>query len=429
MVVHLTGALNNYGNYSHFSLDVLFNVGGTIYNGTVNATTCFALKECQQCYDTLNFYALTQTELDAISATQHAQLKSVSNNSYDNFVLYASSMEGLNNRLDLTPTNPNYLQPVSYAYFFKNGISYPIENYIKFIDNFEPTIDDATYLTDPVMYIIDYGHSTNVDREYNADRSSASLSQLVPVSKSTFALTIYVDNLQLYVDYLKDNYGVTTLAKPVDQYPNSATAMIDNSQCKTLYSQYLEAYAEFVTAQGANPTCRDYDIVAPLVSYQTFVDNKLCCSSAGLLAFSNYVQSFYNADGCPSEVPYQKVCDTVSTLNERDCNREWLYYTDLITKFNESNWAINHNKNLVLLYPEFNAFVQTGKCDCIVDYINYLSLYVYAAEGDTLLDTLVLTIDEFCPSQGIQTGNSQCEQAYETYLDCIVNFNTWAINT
>src|SRR5574343_447467 len=437
--IHLTGALNNYGNYSHFSLDVLFNVGGTIYNGTVNATTCFALKECQQCYDTLNFYALTQTELDAISATQHAQLKSVSNNSYDNFVLYASSMEGLNNRLDLTPTNPNYLQPVSYAYFFKNGISYPIENYIKFIDNFEPTIDDATYLTDPVMYIIDYGHSTNVDREYdrylavvgeyNADRSSASLSQLVPVSKSTFALTIYVDNLQLYVDYLKDNYGVTTLAKPVDQYPNSATAMIDNSQCKTLYSQYLEAYAEFVTSQGANPTCRDYDIVAPLVSYQTFVDNKLCCSSAGLLAFSNYVQSFYNADGCPSEVPYQKVCDTVSTLNERDCNREWLYYTDLITKFNESNWAINHNKNLVLLYPEFNAFVQTGKCDCIVDYINYLSLYVYAAEGDTLLDTLVLTIDEFCPSQGIQTGNSQCEQAYETYLDCIVNFNTWAIKT
>jgi len=436
--INLTGSLNNYGNYSHFDLIVDFNVGGTIYTDTVSATTCFALKQCEQCYDTLNFYALSQTELDAISSTQHAQLKSVTNNSYDNFVLYAQAMQALNARLDLTPTDPNYLQPVSYAYFFKNGISYPIEKYISFVENFEPTIDDATYLTDPVMYIIDYGHSTNVDREYerylavvgeyNADRASASLSQLVPVSKSTFALTIYVDSLQLYVDYLKDNYGVTTLAKPVDQYPNSAIAMIDNSQCKTLYSQYLEAYAEFVSAQATNPTCKNYELVAPLVSYQTFVDNNLCCSAAGLSEFSTYVQSFYNPDGCPTEVPFRRECDTVSTMNERDCNREWLYYVDVIKSFNTSAWAVSHGEELVLLYPDFNAFLQTGKCDCIVNYINYLSTYINAGGGDTLLDTTVMTIDEFCPSQGIQTGNSQCEQAYETYLNCIVNFNTWAIN-
>jgi RHS repeat-associated protein len=435
--IHLDGALNNYGNYTQFVLDVVFNVNGTNYPGSVYGTTCFALRECQQCYDTLNFYALNQEELDLIRSEQQAQLKSVTNHSYDNFVLYVSAMEALNGRLDLLPTDPNYLQPVSYAYFFKNGISYPIEKFISFIENFDPTIDDATYLTEPIMYIIDYGHNTNVNREYerylavvgeyNADRASVSLPQMVPVSKSTFALTIYVDNLQIYVDYLKDNIGFSAAAKPIDQYPNSAVALIDNSQCKTLYSQYLEAYAEFVAAQAANPTCRNYEIVSPLVSYQTFVDNKLCCSSAGLIAFSNYVQSFYNTVVCPTEIPYRKECDTVNTMNERDCQREWLYYVDVIKKFNESQWAVANNQSLVLLYPDFNEFLQTGKCNCIVDYIDYLTPYINAEGNDSLLDTLVLTIDEFCPSQGLQTGNSQCEQAYETYLNCIVNFNTWAV--
>jgi len=435
--IHLTGALNNYGNYSHFSLDVLFNIGGTIYNGTVNGTTCFALRECEQCYDTLNFYALTQEELNAISANQHAQLKSVTNDSYDNYVLYKSSMQALNQNLDLQPGEAGYLQPVSYGYFFKNGISYPIERYLCFVNNFDPLIDDPIYLTDPIMYIIDYGHSTNVDSEYgrylavvdeyNIDRASASLTPMVPVSKSTFALTIYVDNLQLYVDYLHDNYGISTLAKPIDQFPNSATALIDNSQCKTLYSQYLEAYATFVAAQANNPTCENYQIISPLVSYQTFVDNKMCCSSTGLFEFSQYVQSFYDVNNCPTEVPYRKECDTVSSMNERDCNREWIYYQDVIRQFNESAWAVDHSQQLVLLYPDFNSFVQTGKCDCIADYINYLTPYLSAPTGDTLLDSLVLTIDEYCPSTVLQTGNSQCEQAYETYLNCISNFNDWAI--
>jgi len=439
-LINLIGQTNNFGSYNDFELQVNFELNGTTYGGLITGQTCLPLQACNGCLDSVGIIDYTPQQLDSISNKQLQDGIVFQDASVQNYAVYTAEITALNTRLNWVPNDSLFVQAVGYDYFFKNGISYPITTYIRFLQNFDTLIDNYSYLTDPLSYILDYGHATNVGKEYqryltavdnfNTERISASLSATIPVLDTAFAMTKYVDTLNQYIAYLNTVQSDTTSAMRITEFPNVQTATIPDGACKVMYQQYVLAYEQFEQQQLISNTCLNYQVATPFVSYQVFVDNNLCCSVDGFAAFQNYVASFADTTSCPGSVPFKASCQTPVEPNLKDCQHNWVNYTSLIEQFNTSLWAQVNNEQLVLLYPNFNSFVQTGKCDCIKNYLTYLSKYVLAdsSQVGSLLGP-VQTIDQYCPTEELVAENSPCDNAYDNYLNCIGIYNQWAITS
>ncbi len=428
----LIGAEDNTGNYHQFQFEAYTATGEIL---TIQGTTCIDLQSCDQCLDDVPFSEYTENELDSISDAQIQAGIALKDNSVANYIAYKTALENLNGSQGWT--GANYVQPVSYEVFFVNGITYPIDIYLQFIQDFDTTLDNSAYLTDPMLFFTEYGIQRNALKEYdrytmamvqyNADRSALGLSQLTPVSDSAFVETIYVDSLNAYIEYARSSITTQSGAQQINQYPSAAVAKIDPSICLDLYKQYAQAYKYFIVAQQANNTCLNYQTFTPMVSYQVFIDNNLCCSADGLSALQAYIASFSSTTTCPGQVPFKPSCAEPVQVDTSACMQNWLNYQSLIDQYNTSAHATYSNTQLLNLYPNFISFQQTGKCDCVLDYNRYISYYVTLDSiGASIVGGMVQTLDEYCPSQELTPESSNCEESYQQYLNCISLYNTWA---
>jgi len=426
------------GEYHDFKIAVTFTVGANVFSGFVYGTSCIGIKPCEVCPKPTSIFDESTVVIGEKNQALIDNGMTYEDQSTLNYKAYSTAIDSLNSRNNLYNT-PEMVNRVAYDYFAKNGIAYPINSYLKFINEFDIHFDARQYLEDPLLFIMEYGPSTNVNMEYqrytnainyyNGLRSVGTLQPITTVTIDDFAVTKYVDHLQEYLDYIAANKYIPSIPVAVDQYPTLANAAIENSDCMQLYQEYVQAYQWYQQNFSSFTACGKLAEPVTFYSYESFIENNLCCANSGTTLFENYIASFYNVALCPKAIPMKASCTTSEVVNEDECQKNWTVYVETINQFNASFYAQTDSVTLVVLYPDFNSFIQSGKCDCIGDYIKYLRNYI-AADQTTIqfLNTPVQTIDEFCPSAVLPPATDPCVSAYDNYLSCIQHYNNWAIN-
>ena len=192
---------------------------------------------------------------------------------------------------------------------------------------------------------------------------------------------------------------------------------VEISPCQELYNQYVDSFLIYT-----DECHRD---VQPL-DYNDFLVHNLCCSENGQMILNFYYGELENIVDClVPELGYSK--DTCGTGGNTDCLRNWNALKKLITAFNRSEWAQYNHSYLATDYDNFEWFIQTGKCECIGEYLLYLAAYVDADSLDTM--PLPKTLDEFCPPSVLPDPGNPCADAYGDHLDCVSRYNHWARET
>ncbi|WP_343748981.1 RHS repeat-associated core domain-containing protein [Fluviicola sp.] len=436
--MHLLPATNSGGANYDFYLKVTYTNGSTTVNDTLFGTSCFKLNECSDC-EKGEARDYTPQELETI--TNNLMISGVleEDNTIISYVDYKSVVDGTNQRLNWNEGDPYYLRAISYQDYFNKGLAYSIGGYIQFATGYVEGMDGYYLLENPFNYVDKYGSGKNLTasyeryteavNKYNDNRTANNLLTIATVGLFTFAQTIYSDDCSDYVNYLKTEMNQTASVLPVDNYPNAQDAKIDEGQCKALYVKYLNAYQVFEQQQQSNETCLNYHITMPLVPYQAFIDNNLCCSSYGIQLVQNYTNSFADSTACPGPLPVVDDCTSPEEVDAGKCRENWSLYLKYIDTYNHSDWAIANHSELAVLYPTFKTFMQMGYCDCVSDYNNYLQTYIKQStetEPETPLP-LPQTIDQFCGQTELDYGNTPCQNEYEEYLHCVALYNDKAV--
>jgi RHS repeat-associated protein len=419
-----------------FYLLVTYTNGSTIVNDTLFGTSCFKINECTGCSNATQPSSYTAEQLQTIASGLKIAGILEEDHSIISYVDYKNAVNDVNTRLGWTPADAEYIRTISYSEYFDKGYARSIVGYIHFATNFVEKLDDHYLLENPSNYIEKYGSGDNLlasyDRyvqavqKYNQQRSATGKTTIPTVALSLFAKTIYSEDCSEYVKYLDQQTDQIPSALAVTNYPNTQAAMIDESQCMDLYTNYYNAYQAFVSDQQNDETCLDYEITMPLVPYQTFIDNNLCCSSYGIQVLTDYIASFSVKNTCPGPIPMMQDCTSPTVVDMDLCRDNWSIYVSNIEKYNTSAWAQNNHSTLVLLYPSFKTFAQMGYCECVADYNAYLQTYIDADGNDQLPPPQ--TIDQFCDPLELDYGNTPCQDQYEAYLHCVAEYNEKAID-
>jgi RHS repeat-associated protein len=436
--LEVIGAMDNYSQFHDFKLAATFDVNGTIVSGYIVGTSCVPLKKCQTCPTTPSVFEETaqqvQQRLQAIiDAGMTFEVLTAQN--YEQYLL---AIDSLNNRNNWDTTNNSFVQPVDYKYFSSNGINYPITTYLRFLSDFDTRFDSLKYAQEPLKFIQEYGTATNVEAEYgrynraldyyNNLRATIGLATATPIDLASFAMTKYTDHLQEYVAYLDANKYYPTVLTPINGYPTLTAASIEDGTCAQLYNDYVTAFTWYSNNSSQFTNCGEFQKLVNMTSYETFLLNNLCCSANGVAAFEAYIATFYDTTICPVMPPVFPSCQLGDSLDSETCQQYWANYVDQIDKFNTSIFAQVHSVNLTLLYPDYSLFMQTGKCNCIIDYLNYLDGFIQMDQSTALLTSpQVLSIDAYCPSQALPEATDPCVLAYNDYLNCVNHYNEWAL--
>ena len=203
---------------------------------------------------------------------------------------------------------------------------------------------------------------------------------------------------------------------------------IDELECQELYSHYVSGYDAFVLAQASNPTCANYDVNYPKLTYQQFVDKGICCAtySWNWLGFANSLRTWESGDysACPTfavAAGSTPPCSNMTTSQDTAG-----YCTDVIassglmvTAFNQSDWAVTNGITL-------DNSTGSSDCECNRKYIIYLLEYITADPREQL--AYPLTSKEFC--EGV-TGEPEvsCRDKYNEYVDYMTEYNTYVTAT
>ena len=203
---------------------------------------------------------------------------------------------------------------------------------------------------------------------------------------------------------------------------------IDELECQELYSHYVSGYDAFVLAQASNPTCANYDVNYPKLTYQQFVDKGICCAtySWNWLGFANNLRIWGsgNYSACPTfavAVGSTPPCSSMVTSQDTAG-----YCTDVIassglmvTAFNQSDWAVTNGITL-------DNSTNSSDCECNRKYIIYLLEYITADPREQL--AYPLTSKEFC--EGV-TGEPEvsCRDKYNEYVAYMTEYNTYVTAT
>jgi RHS repeat-associated protein len=436
--LEVIGTMNNYSQFHDFKLAATFDVNGTTVSGFIVGTSCVPLKKCETCPSTPSVF-----EESAQQVQQRLQAIIDAGMTFEvmtaqNYEQYQLAIDSLNSRNNWDTTNNNFVHPVDYMYFSNNGINYPITTYLRFLSDFDIRFDSLKYANEPLTFIQEYGTATNVEAEYgrynraldyyNNLRATIGLPSATPIDLASFAMTKYTDHLQEYVTYLDANKYHPTVLTPINGYPTLTAASIEEGTCAQLYNDYVTAFTWYSNNSSQFTNCGEFQKLVNMTSYETFLLNNLCCSANGVAAFEAYIATFYDTTICPVMPPVFPSCQVGDSLDPETCQQYWANYVDQIDKFNTSVFAQVHSVNLTLLYPDYSLFMQTGKCNCIIDYLNYLDGFIQMDQSTALLTSpQVMSIDEYCPSQALPEATDPCVLAYNDYLNCVNHYNEWAL--
>ena len=195
--------------------------------------------------------------------------------------------------------------------------------------------------------------------------------------------------------------------------------------CQNLYKSYLNSYAQFIDNQLTNPTCSNYSSTNPVYSYTDFINSGACCSEETMeLLYTDFITPYtsFNLTACPPIIPVYESCDLVESPVE-ECVENYENYLRALSAFNNSPWAIEHNRSFNTAFFSYSNLIQSGKCYCIPSYISYLQTYVNALSTDVLPVPFGILSEGFPACENsLPSEMDTCFVLYKAYLDAYGNF-------
>jgi RHS repeat-associated protein len=404
---------------------------------TIFGQTCLPLRVCSPCPKAVPGF-LTYDTLTVISPVSTGE--AVPAQAASKYQEYVNAIDSLDARMGWPTSSSNYITPITYKDFFFMGQNFPLPQYLSYVNNYIPGIDNYTYVAVPDSFVINYGYATNVELEYqryikavsayNTRALSLSSPTITAISDSLFSHGLFADSLFYYVNYLQIQPIGLTPAKSVSAYmiPRGYAYQINDS-CSILYKHYVEAYDFFTRNHRDSVRCPNFSTDVPLYSFNSVKKNNLCCSNAGYTVFNQYIHSFYDTTVCPGNLPNLLSCYSTAqvSIDTQACQKNYTLYRSYITRFNQSNYVSVHHDTLPLIYKNFSLFLRAGLCSCINSYISYLGPYL-SNKVNTSGYPLPLDIDHYGPCQlATPPVLTACDTAYSHYLNAIANYDQQAI--
>ncbi|MBI4929917.1 MAG: hypothetical protein HY841_04080, partial [Bacteroidetes bacterium] len=359
------------------------------------------------------------------------------------FQQYEAVVTETNTSLGLASTDPNYLKAVSYPQFWSIGVARAFPDYLRFIRNFRPLIDDVSLVNSPINFISRYGYGTNVVMEYQRYTTVVtrynqyavafgSTDTLKAISDSSFFMGCFADSLNTYVRYLDSLMTAGDTTQPMDETAFFIDrGIIDTLQdtCSILYENYVQAWRVFQERQNQQTTCLNYRELVPLFSCGDFKRNNLCCSDTGYSLINQYISSLLDTTACPGPLPKLDSCNAISVAEDiRICERLYALYLTILDRYNSSPYASATGNLINTLYPTFSSFHRAGRCKCVRAYLAYLEPYL--ADPANLTLPPPEDIDHW-PGCEIASPlpTDTCEQMTRRFESAITQYNEFAISS
>ncbi|MCD6018562.1 MAG: repeat-associated core domain protein [Bacteroidetes bacterium] len=421
-------------NYHDFYFIGTYLHNGSVVKDTVWGKSCFPLKNCTVCDEPAATGNGTKDSIDVLHG------KAYFDPAITVYKQYKTALDSLNLDNGWDTLNVSHVKPMSYMSFSEKGYA-NADEYIKFVKNFDATIDSTSYL-EINKFVYKYGNFTNCTKEYdryaksinayNGRAANAGSSLLYPITDSSFYANKLCDVVFEYINYLKEYPIGNTTPKTIYQYfsINPGTTPSPDS-CKALYEHYVSVYKEFSSDEILQKACKEANIMHPLYGYDVIEKNNLCCTLQGLTLFSNYINGLANAStSCPPALESIKDCSNPQTdINPKFCHRNYIIFLEKIKQYNDSPYA--QGSGIMLnagLYPTFESFAAAGYCDCVIDYINYLNGYIYMAKYSKEVAPPV-DIDHYsgCSHTVYPPVTDSCKILYRDYRSIVTTYNDLAI--
>ncbi|WP_341900064.1 hypothetical protein [Fluviicola taffensis] len=199
------------------------------------------------------------------------------------------------------------------------------------------------------------------------------------------------------------------------------TQIENNSEvyCLDMYEDYISAYNLAIDSMLYNG-CTNPQIALPMLSYEDFVAENLCCES-GFMALSDMLWKLIGISivgSCSPTVPNPNVT-TCGELNDGDsqyCSKVYTEYSKVVGYFNNwTPWGAANNIDLTV------ASQGSYSCACFANYMTYLFEYITASGTENLSHPL--SIGDYC-AQMSSTPENSCSLEYDQYVATVTNFNT-----
>lgn len=451
-----TGTADSYGNYYTFTIDATFEIDGVSYTGTINGSSCFPLKNCDDCPETelRPGFAERITLLESDGLERGIILKDESAYYYKK---YTDALDEYNSKNSFTSGDPEFASAMTFEDFVSKGYAFSMTSFLKFIASFNTDRDDARMVVDPESFVSVYQNKTNSFAEYdrylaavasyNVRAIMASVDTIIPEPDTVFFLRSHADINGDYLNYIDTVAPTDTVPDPEGFRAIFSTIVgpgvdpvnDDDYPCAEAYRDYVEAfirYKDYVATHsyicpGFNPT---YNI---MFTYSDFIRNNLCCEPDGVSFIVQMIYVLNQLNSCPLTLADFRNCDEPGTGNE-ECQSLYLDFLLTLADYNQSAYASYNMHSLDPgIYPTYNLFVQSGLCECVRDYIGYLnSDYIdITSSSYSLTNSLPVPINLYTGCGAVvidppdDDGDDKCADKYGIYMDFVNRYNDYITST
>jgi RHS repeat-associated protein len=435
-------ASNN--NFTDFYLLVEYstNIQQANVFDTIFGSSCYEIQNCNPCKDELNNcpecgpsssqadeFSQSAFLLDSMAVVDG---KAKPDSTLALYTTYTTNISNLNSAMGWTANDTSYIQPQSLLELLSSGYANVFDQYNYFINDFDSTIDERSYLKSVAKFAKDYGPAKNLQRsygrykkatqKYNQKAISLSTPSLNPMVDTTFYFGRYLDSIDVYIDYLVAQAATTQAQTAKDFFDGRVGFPPPPDQgCLDLWNQYIIAYNQFYSNPANVVNCPP-PASGPF-NPQEFADRNYCCAP-NYSNFINFINQFYSSNTCPQTFLAGKPpCDNPDPPNPDDCASLYATYVSQINQYNLSAWAVAHNAFLSpTLFSNPSSFFSQGYCNCVSAYMNYIQQFINAGANDPL--TAPVSIKNW---QGCGPGSpSTCDETFDQYLAALDQFANWA---
>ncbi len=419
-------------NYFDFIFDVSYvNNNGTTDTITVNgSTTCIPLNNCDTCYLTPSDTGTTDGGNDTLVSDPIDK-----DTTLVLMPTLEASVSNLNTRLGYSTSDSAYVETLTYQEIMGKGAGAFVENYIRFIDNFNPTIDENSYLYNFDLFIADFGKSISIDKEYerytktidlyNDRADSLSLDSLEVVSIEDYASQKLATGCNTYINHVDTCLqNDSTQAQDIISFM-VAQSMIDTSAVDSnqlLYKTYVEAFEHF---RINHPLAKFSESYLKMASYELTVKNNLYYNDLSKSGFTAYITTFYDTTQLPDVLPYYDTkLLSFTQIEQPKCVKQYFQLVQLLNNYNNSPYAQLNNHQLPIPTPQDAVRL----CACLSKYMAYISPYLEVPANQNLTLPLPIIKDPGCgEEQNCEIFDCDavdpCEQSLSDYQASVLEYN------
>ncbi|MFN6075713.1 MAG: WD40/YVTN/BNR-like repeat-containing protein, partial [Fluviicola sp.] len=429
------GAISTPLNESfQFKFKGTFNLlGNVVVVPITGVNTCIPLRDCKPCDETvIEWDSLTYTTYENTLENSGDVVVDGTLAEYD---IYVAAIDQLNTSNGWSVTDPLYVRAQTYDKFFVVAMNYPLGTYTGFILNYVHGLDDYTWLTDPNLFVINYGHSVNVEYEYkryllaiqryNSKAQLFGMSTLTAIDLSTFANYRVADNTSAYIVYLEALPTSLVQGQNIIPYLNASNST--STPATALYSTYVANYMTWRTSISGTPSFQQQLRYHSMYSYTSFDQNNLFCSTPGLQAATTYVNSF-SASSTPVDFPSLATCTSPASATDiAEVQRRYIQYVNAIRRYNTSFWATTNNLRLTQEYTNIQTFTRANVAPCVESYEQYLEPYRLSTIANNPAPVLPQAFSQYAPCNQVSIKpEDPCKAEYDQYINCLAQYNAWA---